>query len=590
MRSDDNKESYKREENKPSTRRMETRSSTALMKTHDAGVQVDIPVEININNIVNAYLLNQIMINQKKRNLVELKTGLQQKMSKKAKPTRQTRQTKAIKDDEYLPSESDEEEYLPSESDEDETEAETESEMESETESEDNESEEAEAEAEAEDTESEEESEDEDDKKNKKKVRPPKDTILNPKARFYSEEERHFYKGLPDLERKTLADKEIHVESMRSMRAIPLRFKVLNSDMSDAHKVHIMQKLDFLDNMDESNSEFYKLHSYVDRMSALPIGKYKNIPVSFQDPPAVIGNFLQETKDHLNKTIFGQEDVKNQIMRILAQWIVKPLSKGNVIGIQGPAGVGKTELVKRGICQALKLPFGFIGLGGGGDASFLEGHAYTYEGAMPGRIAEVVSQAGVMNPILFFDELDKVSETAKGEELSGLLTHITDSTQNEHFQDKYFGGVDLDLSKCLFIFTFNDESKINPILRDRMIMIHVPGYSKAEKLTIAKTHLLPNQLQEFGFSDTDIIFPDEVMRHIINAEASIDHEKTGVRKLKRKLERIMGHINLERLFPSTKSPITLPLTLCEKQVDAILKDLHADPGAIDNTSLHMLYM
>jgi ATP-dependent Lon protease len=147
-------------------------------------------------------------------------------------------------------------------------------------------------------------------------------------------------------------------------------------------------------------------------------------------------------------------------------------------------------LVKDGISKILGREFAFIALGGTGDASFLEGHGYTYEGSLWGRIVQILMESKCMNPVIYFDELDKVSDTPRGEEIIGILTHLTDTSQNSEFHDKYFSEIHFDLSKCLFIFSYNDESRINPILRDRMYRIMTKGYEKKEKSIIARNFLL----------------------------------------------------------------------------------------------------
>ena len=181
-------------------------------------------------------------------------------------------------------------------------------------------------------------------------------------------------------------------------------------------------------------------------------------------------------------------------------------------------GTGKTTLVKDGISKILGREFAFIALGGTGDSSFLEGHSYTYEGSTWGKIAQILMDSKSMNPVIYFDELDKVSDTPKGEEIIGILTHLTDTSQNSQFHDKYFSEVDFDLSKCLFIFSYNDESKVNPILKDRMYCIQTKGYESKEKITIAKNYLLPKIREQVNFKEDDIIIPDETLSYIISSE------------------------------------------------------------------------
>ena len=155
-----------------------------------------------------------------------------------------------------------------------------------------------------------------------------------------------------------------------------------------------------------------------------------------------------------------------------------------------------------------------------------------------------------MNPVIYFDELDKVSDTPKGEEIIGILTHLTDTSQNSQFHDKYFAEIDFDLSKCLFIFSYNDESKVNPILKDRMYRITTKGYDSKEKIVISKKHLLPSVQQQVLFGEEDIIIPDDVLKYIID---SFTNEEKGVRNLKRCLEIIYTKLNLYRLMkPGTK--------------------------------------
>jgi ATP-dependent Lon protease len=273
-------------------------------------------------------------------------------------------------------------------------------------------------------------------------------------------------------------------------------------------------------------------------------------------------------------------------MRIFAQWISNPGSKGHCIGIQGPPGIAKTCLVKDGICKALGLPFGFIALGGASDASFLEGHSFTYEGSTYGKIAEILMKTQCMNPIMFFDELDKVSSTSRGEEIIGILTHLTDASQNERFQDRYFGALELNLSRALIIFSYNDESKINPILKDRMITIHAKGYSLKDKMIIARDYLLPEVLSQYNISTNDVKFPSSIIETIIGRVA----QEEGVRNLKRGLESIVSWINMNRYLPPEDDiPNEFPLTVTE---DHIHKYLHVSesPNDMSPEVARMMYL
>jgi ATP-dependent Lon protease len=150
-----------------------------------------------------------------------------------------------------------------------------------------------------------------------------------------------------------------------------------------------------------------------------------------------------------------------------------------------------------------------------------------------------------MNPVIYFDELDKISDTPRGEEIAGILTHLTDTSQNSEFHDKYFAEINFDLSKCLFIFSYNDESKVNPILKDRMYRIKTKGYSGKEKTAIANNYLLPKIREQVKFNDGDIIIPDNILSYINDTHCN---KEDGVRNMKRCLEIIHTKLNLYRLM------------------------------------------
>ena len=203
-----------------------------------------------------------------------------------------------------------------------------------------------------------------------------------------------------------------------------------------------------------------------------------------------------------------------------------------------------TSLVKEGISKILNREFAFIPLGGATDSSYLEGHSYTYEGSMWGKIVDILIRSKSMNPVIYFDELDKISETPKGEEIIGILTHLTDTSQNSQFHDKNFAEIDFDLSKCLFIFSYNDPLKVNPILMDRMYKIKTSSYLVKEKIVIANQYLIPKIRYEVNFKEGDIIIPDTTLNYIIE---NYTDKESGVRNLKRCIEIIYKKLNLYRL-------------------------------------------
>ena len=188
--------------------------------------------------------------------------------------------------------------------------------------------------------------------------------------------------------------------------------------------------------------------------------------------------YINNATKILDKCVYGHTEVKKQIQRLIGQWMNGKIT-GNCIGLSGPPGIGKTTICKEGIAKCLKnkdgktRPFAFLALGGSTNGSMLVGHNYTYLGSTWGKIVDILIETQCMNPIIYIDELDKVSNTEHGKEITGILTHLTDPIQNNEFQDKYFSGVPFDLSKALFIFSYNDNSKIDNILKDRIQEIEV---------------------------------------------------------------------------------------------------------------------
>jgi ATP-dependent Lon protease len=356
----------------------------------------------------------------------------------------------------------------------------------------------------------------------------------------------------------------------------PYRLALLDADIPVSYKASAYKKLNTLRYMDPGCGEYYKVKQWVDGFMRIPFGKYKNLSLTIEDGIDKCHEFMSSAKQTLDDVVYGLDDAKLQILQMVGQWVANPDAIGNAIAIQGPMGTGKTTLVKDGISKILGRDFAFFALGGATDSSVLEGHSYTYEGSMWGKIIDIVIQCGNMNPVIYFDELDKVSDTPKGEEIIGILTHLTDTSQNSKFHDKYFSEIDFDLSRCLFIFSYNDESRVNPILRDRMYRIHTKGYSDHEKTIIARNYQLPKVREQVKFSASDITIPDETIRHIVTRFT--DGEE-GVRNLKRCLEIIYTKLNLYRLMKPGSNifeknltlDVEFPLTVTCEVVEKLIK-------------------
>jgi ATP-dependent Lon protease len=384
-----------------------------------------------------------------------------------------------------------------------------------------------------------------------------------------------FFKKMPMTEQKTL------IKEMREINKViciekPYRLSLLESPIPILHKSIAMKKINLLKSMDEYCSEYYKIKHWVDTFMQIPFGKYNSLEITMQDGVESSNKFMETAKQTLDTAVYGLNDAKMQIMQLLGQLITNPDAIGCAVAIKGPPGTGKTSLVKEGISKILNRPFAFIALGGATDSSFLEGHSYTYEGSTWGKIVQILIDSKCMNPVIYFDELDKISGTPKGDEIVGILTHLTDSSQNGQFHDKYFSEIDFDLSKCLFIFSYNDESKISSILRDRMYRIQTKGYDKKQKTIIATNYLLPKIQEQVRFKKDDICISDEVLHYIIEHYCE---KEDGVRNQKRCLEIIYTKLNLYRLMRPGSSlfdadmtmEVSFPFQVTKQIVDKLIK-------------------
>ena len=356
----------------------------------------------------------------------------------------------------------------------------------------------------------------------------------------------------------------------------PYRMTLLESDIPVQFKSAAMKKINSLRYMEPGSGEFYKIKNWVDTFMRIPFNKHEGLPISIEDGVEKCHNFMENAQKSLDQAVYGLNDAKMQIMQMLGQLLTNPKAIGTAIAIHGPPGTGKTSLVKEGISKILNRPFAFIALGGATDSSFLEGHGYTYEGSTWGKIVQILIDSKCMNPVIYFDELDKISDTPKGEEIAGILTHLTDTSQNSQFHDKYFAEINFDLSKCLFIFSYNDESKVNPILKDRMYRIKTKGYSGKEKTVIANNYLLPKIHEQVKFNKDEIIIPDDVLAHIVDNHCN---KEDGVRNLKRCLEIIYTKLNLYRLMKPGSNlfegemslKVEFPYKVTKEIVDKLIK-------------------
>ena len=338
-------------------------------------------------------------------------------------------------------------------------------------------------------------------------------------------------------------------------------------------KVDKHVKTKALEKLKEANSgreSGTKAQQYLDGLLKIPFGIYNkesifNNTVSDYEKT----EYLRDVRDTLDNCVHGHKEAKRHIERLLGQWM-KGKHTGTVFGFQGPPGTGKTTLAKHGFAKCLvnengeTRPIAFIPIGGTSSGSYLEGHGYTYMGSTWGKIVDVLIETQCMNPIIYIDELDKISQSERGQELIGILTHLTDSTQNDEFNDKYFSGVKFDLSQALFVFSYNDSSKIDRILRDRITEIQTSGLFKNDKIVITNKFLLKEIYHNMGLSNGEVIINDTSIQYLID---NFTYE-AGVRKLKEKLYDVIREVNLLYI----DKQITYPFQITEKFIANVFED------------------
>ena len=401
-----------------------------------------------------------------------------------------------------------------------------------------------------------------------------------------NEEEQDYFDELSKPKQKKLNKKMKQLAMLVKDGDVPYKFRVLELPIPDMVKATVIKKLDMLDKI-EADGENYKLRAWVEGFLRVPFGKHVPLPVKLDDGPKPCAEFLADTRKTLDSAVYGMESAKTQVMQILAQWISNPSSVGNVIALRGPMGVGKTSFANHGVAKVLKRPFEFFSLGGASDSANFVGHSFTYEGSTWGRIVDSLMRAQCMNPVMYFDELDKISETAQGQEIVSMLIHMTDRSQNSQFHDRYFAGMDFDLSQCLFVFSFNDESKVHPVLKDRMHVIHCSGYTADEKKIILTQYVWPQLLERIKMNEVTI--SEDAIKFLISEYSK---EEEGVRTLMRAVESLLTRINLLRIADEQTAKsykfytkITFPLTITTEVAKHILSDM----TTVHNESWRHLY-
>lgn len=378
---------------------------------------------------------------------------------------------------------------------------------------------------------------------------------INQKIQHYvrSSMKNEEYKKYDGMEKELLKDKSI---------TIPLKYRILSSNLSEYNKKIVYEKYLTLEGMEPHENNYTKLSEWIDWAISVP-SEIKDIKINNKNLDRNL--FLTNLRQKLDKQLYGMNPAKEEIMCIVNDYITNNNRKGNGMGLVGSPGIGKTTIVKV-LADCLDIPFQQISLGGVKDASYIHGHSYTYEGAKPGAIVECLRRMKYKNGIIFFDEFDKLGDTEKGMEVANALLHITDSTQNHEYKDMYLSELKIDLSNIWFIYSMNNEKLINPVLRDRIPIIQLDDYKEKDKVEIFTNYLFPNALKQYNYTDKDITISRNTVLHLIG---KIRKEK-GVRELKRTIESIIKKIHLLKsctLRDNTMGELNISFDLNKKDIN-----------------------
>ena len=294
-----------------------------------------------------------------------------------------------------------------------------------------------------------------------------------------------------------------------------------------------------INEMKLNNNDYYKQFLYVKTLLNFPWpDKSDNFFKISAENPIKCEEYLNNIENRLNIKTYGHKKIKEQLILQVSKWISNPKSNGCAISLNGPPGVGKTLLAKS-LSESLEIPFVQITLGGQNDGELLHGHGYTYSGAQPGLIIKKILEAGSTRCILYLDELDKsCAKHGSTNEITSILIHLTDSNMNSTFQDRFFQGIDFPLDRVIIMTSYNDRSKIDPILLDRFIELDVKPYSIQDKILIIKNYIIKELANNIGIPYS-IEISDLCIKQIIN-DYTIE---AGVRDIKRKIELILLKLN-----------------------------------------------
>lgn len=319
------------------------------------------------------------------------------------------------------------------------------------------------------------------------------------------------------------------------------------------------------DNMNyNSSDELFKVIEWIDNILDLPT-KIKN------KSQLNVSDKLKKLWDSMNERIYGLKHVKEKVMEVVCAKLLDPDSKGSILTLVGPPGVGKTAIATS-IADAMEMPFDQISFGSVKDSSVLTGQQSVWIASSPGLFTKILLKSKRQDTVVLLDEIDKIPDTPEGRSITSVLFHVLDRTQNNRFKDMYMPEILLDLSKMVFLCAANSLNDIDPILKNRMTIIEINGYSITEKTEIALEHMIPKIKKDLGFSESDIIFLKKDLEYLIENKTCGDN---GMREVERKLYQLFSRLSLLKhakgiQFSYKISHIKFPYKIDENTINKLL--------------------
>lgn len=320
-----------------------------------------------------------------------------------------------------------------------------------------------------------------------------------------------------------------------------LQFKFLSLDTTIENKAVIIKRLRYLETLSTSSTEYQKNLNWLREALMFPYNKMNKIPVMMKSSSSKqVAEYVTDVYKKLDDYIYGMQDVKEELMSFVCKRISNPDSGDHVLALHGKNGTGKTRLA-HGLARALDLPIKTINLGSVNDVSYFTGHAFTYVDSCPGKIIQILNETQCKNCIIYFDELDKIHRTDKGQAIYAFLTHLIDPSQNKKFQDLYLSGLEFDVSKVFFVFSYNDEESIDRTVKDRLKVIRIKEPTDEDKVHIAEKFIIPEICENINYEI-------KVNREIIEEIVRQDRNHSGLRGIRRVIEDILCKLNVIRLL------------------------------------------